>query len=305
MTNIFVTKELDDGTLQIGDGSKTPGNGFVDKENYSPDLIIPEKIGEKSVSVIGNMAFYLCSKISSVSFPSTLREIHNNAFDCVKFNSGFLDLSNYRINFIGTHSFSNCNLRNVRIGKYVEKITGAPFTTNFNLEKIVVDGENLYFSNDIQGALYDKKQTRLIEVPLSRKNFTIPDSVTFIDYKAFEYTEISVISIPSSVNRIGTHGFFRCNALKEVYVYCKLTEKMKNMFSSINHEVKVYFMRRNKVNTDLFLSCSEPKIYTCSEYEGNFSKYIPTKIESACNVPKVITRIACNKYRSSVNMFVV
>lgn len=289
MSDIFVTKKLGDGTLQIGNSSGVDGNGFIDKENYPTDLVIPEEIGTSRVSIIGKYAFRKCSKIKSIKFPKTIIEIQNYAFDYVYLSIDTFDLSDYKLRTLGRQVFSSNDIKKVILGKEIEKIINCPFTTNRNLDAIIVDKENKYFSNDMQGALYDKKQTRLIEIPLNRKNFTIPETVSIIEDRAFEYVKLSMIVMPSSIKSINGNAFYGCDLLEEIYIYCKLTNKMINMFYGINHEMRVFYMRKGTVNVQLFSQCVKPSISVCSDYKGNFSNYQPVIEESFCFTPKIVT----------------
>ena len=295
MTSNFVIRDLSDGTLQIGDGSKTAGNGVLDKTLVSANFIIPEKINNKYVTVIGQYAFYCLSGIKTISFPNSLKEIQYSAFDGVHLNIDVLDLTGSQLKILGTYAFSSNVFRKALLGKEVERIDGCPFISNSLLEEIIVDEQNKFFSNDIQGALYDKKQTRLIQVPLNILNFTIPETVTFIDFKAFEYVIISTLTIPSGVKRIAQTAFLSCNSLKEIYFYCTLTDKMQLMFHSIKQELKIYYMRERSVTVPLFQDSVAQKVYVCSKYKGSFSNYTPIIKEGSCFVPNYITNFKCNR----------
>ena len=96
MSNYLNLIKLPDGTLKVGDDSDTNGNGLKDINNIPAHVEIPF-----GVTIIGRKAFYQCI-IGSVSFPSSLIEIRDSAFDqsqiqneTFEFPSSLLKLGHY------------------------------------------------------------------------------------------------------------------------------------------------------------------------------------------------------------------
>lgn len=67
----FICREIKLGDIEIMEYAN---------EYASGDLIIPDKIRGRSVTTIGNSAFYLCRKLTDVTIPEDLISIGGNAF---------------------------------------------------------------------------------------------------------------------------------------------------------------------------------------------------------------------------------
>jgi hypothetical protein len=82
-----------------------------------------------------------------------------------------------------------------------------------------VDAGNQNYSS-IDGVLFNKTQTTLIQCPTSIKNvYTIPSLVTAVGNYAFSgCREITGVIIPSSVNSIGSYAFFGCREITGVII---------------------------------------------------------------------------------------
>ena len=151
---------------------------------------------QDSVTTIGERAFYLCEGLTSVEIPDSVTTICDLAFyQCTSLTS--LEIPNSVIT-IGNRPFQNCK----------------------NLESIYVDDDNLYFSSDSNGILFNKQQTTLIHAPQAISgDYTIPDGVIEIGSYAFaESNSLTSVEIPASVNTIGDLAFFLCSSLKGIYV---------------------------------------------------------------------------------------
>jgi len=79
---------------------------------------------------------------------------------------------------------------------------------------ITVDANNLNYSS-LNGVLFDKNKTKLIQCPISKVgSYTIISSVTTIGAWAFENCKfLTTINLPPSLNKIEAGAFSYCNAL--------------------------------------------------------------------------------------------
>ena len=185
----------------------------------------------KGVTTIGDAAFDFCQNLRSVTIPKSVTSIGNNAFeDCfnlanVTIGSGVItigadafdycqSLTNITIpdsvSSIGDGAFEDCaSLTNVTIGSGVTSIGDSPFEYCGSLAVINVDMGNTFYSS-LDGVLFDKSQTTLIEYPAGNlaTSYTIPNSVTTIGDSAFEYCgSLTIVIIPNSVASIGADAF--------------------------------------------------------------------------------------------------
>jgi hypothetical protein len=89
-----------------------------------------------------------------------------------------------------------------------------------NLTSITVDINNANYSS-LDGVLFNKNKTTLILFPVGKGGSytTIPNSVTSIGYRAFQFcTNLTSIVIPDSVTSIGVYAFISCTNLTYVVI---------------------------------------------------------------------------------------
>lgn len=191
------------------------------------------------------------NSIKAISIPYTITKIGDRAFyGCRLWNGVKLPKS---LKEIGEHAFYKTNISLIEIPSSVEKIGFMAFGYCTELEKICIDENNSSYCS-VDGVLYDKKMTKLIQVPGARDgSFTIPESICDItgafegceyitsvtlpnsiqeigDY-TFRYCHLNTIEIPSSVTKIGNHAFEHCE-LTTITLPESITEIGSNAFAS-------------------------------------------------------------------------
>lgn len=101
------------------------------------DVTIPSKIGEYTVTAIGNSAFDGNEKITSVTIPGTVKEIRQYAFRSCK-NLKKITLQE-GVESIGYYAFAGCtNLTEVNLPTTLNYIENLAFRSCVNLEQIVI-----------------------------------------------------------------------------------------------------------------------------------------------------------------------
>lgn len=158
---------------------------------YFQDVQLPLP---SNIEAIGYMAFYKAEffdengeKVSAINIPEKVKTIGKEAFS----GSSVAGESAY-----------------VSIPASVESIG----VDAFNYPVFDVDPENVYYSSDELGVLYDKGKTNIIRVPYhtDKIEYVIPDTVTTIEPSAFGACVFSKIIIPASVISIGDESFRGC-----------------------------------------------------------------------------------------------
>ena len=185
----------------------------------------------KGVTTIGDAAFDFCQNLRSVTIPNSVTSIGDSAFeDCfnlanVTIGSGVITIGDDAFDYcqsltnltlpdsvtsIGNGAFEDCaSLTNVTIGSGVTTVGESPFEYCGNLAAINVDMGSTFYSS-LDGVLFDKSQTTLIEYPAGNLAtfYMIPNSVTTIGDSAFAYCgSLTSVSIPNSVTSIGADAF--------------------------------------------------------------------------------------------------
>ena len=218
---------IENGVTSIGECAFCECNGLT-------SISIPA-----SVTSIGAEAFNGCSKLTTVSIPASVTSIGNYAFGyCSALTSIEIPAS---VTTIGEEAFNNTALTSIEIPASVTSIGNGVFNDCEKLTSITVAEGNANYSNDTNGALFNKGMTTLIKYPkgnnadsyeipasvtsICEKAFadcedletvTLPDNVTSIGDDAFNNTALTSIEIPASVTSIGKGAFHLCSSLASV-----------------------------------------------------------------------------------------
>ena len=196
---------IEDGVTSVAD----------DVFSFLPNLTSVTLSG--SVESIGERAFMECTQLTHIDIPEGVKTIGYCAF-------------NYC-----------CSLASAKIPSSVTSLGSGVFSSCLELTSITVSADNEYYSS-IDGVLFNKAQTELIEYPCARSgaylipdgvttigdgafgscgkltSITIPDGVTSIGDSAFAVcTGLTDVTIPASVTSIGQYAFILCDALETVY----------------------------------------------------------------------------------------
>ena len=176
----------------------TTVNGTITITGYTGPggaVVIPDTIDGLPVTLIGYSAFSGNTSLTSVTIPGSVTSI-------------------------GVYAFASCaGLTSVTIGSGVTSISFGAFKSCTSLSAITVDALNSFYSS-VDGALFDKSQTLLIQCPEGKTgSYTISDGVTGIGVYAFwSCTRLTSVTIPGSVTSIGGGAFFDCTNLLAISV---------------------------------------------------------------------------------------
>ena len=232
-------------TLTIS-GTGAMANYYYDNTNgstapwASQSANIKTLVLPSGMTTIGNYAFYGCNGLTSVTIPNSVTIIGYNAFDYCSGLTGALTIPN-SVTSIGVEAFRYCSgltgaltIPNsvTTIGgsafRYCSGLTGAltipnsvttiggyAFSGCSGLTSIDVGESNTQYSS-IDGVLFNKNQTTLIQYPAGKQgsSYIIPNSVTTIENAAFyECSGLTSVTIPNSVTSIGNGAFADCSGL--------------------------------------------------------------------------------------------
>ena len=161
------------------------------------------------VASIGDQAF-AWSGLTSVIIPGSVTSVGNSAFqDCFSLANAVIAVG---VTTIGDQAFQNTGLISVIIPRSVTYVGNYAFSSTgvepAGLKSITVDAQDPFYSS-LNGVLFDKMQTTLIQYPGAvGGSYTIPDGVTSIGVGAFmACRNLNSVTIPGSVTNIGDYAF--------------------------------------------------------------------------------------------------
>ncbi|MBR4691209.1 MAG: leucine-rich repeat domain-containing protein [Oscillospiraceae bacterium] len=194
-----------------------------------------------SVTEIGEYAFSKCGSLTGVSIPDSVTKIGRDAFsNC----SNLTDVSiPDSVSEIGSFAFYYCSsLTGVSIPDSVSEIGNCAFYGCSSLTGITVDQANPSYK-DVDGVLFDKSGTYLIQFPWSRGGaYIIPDGVTEIGENAFSYCSgLTRVTIPDSMTAVGSYAFDHCSGLTTVAIPDSVTKIGSRAFAWCNSLTDVYY----------------------------------------------------------------
>lgn len=177
-------------------------------------------LSTSNIENIQSYAFSECTSLTSVKFPSSLRQIYGNAFSetpalqAVTFNDG--------LDGIGGSAFSNSGLTTVTLPNSLTYLGSSAFSSCKDLASISIG-------------------TGITEIPYNcftgcnaLTSVDLPEHVTSIGGSAYSYCNGLVsITLPSSIQAVGASAFASCSNLEEVVIPDNVTTLGEKAFQYV------------------------------------------------------------------------
>lgn len=162
------------------------------------------------VKIIGLTAFSNCKSLAEINIPDSVESIESAAFkNCSLLTKVTLPDS---VAEISSGAFSGCqNLESIYIGSGLKQINidalNGLFAGDSKLQKIEVSPDNKAFTTD-GNVLMSKDKTKIVYFPMSTTGeYTVPDSVKEIGFRAFSQAGIDSIVLPENLETVGEYAF--------------------------------------------------------------------------------------------------
>ena len=187
-----------------------------------------------SVTSIGGYAFRYCSGLTSVTIPDGVTSIGSSAFgSCDNLSTARVTQCVMDKRFSSV--FSEKSILCLQIGTDVTAIDETDFSSGVpSLVKIEVEaGNTSYYVSSTDGCLYSMAGDVLLLCPRNATRITIPNGVTKIGNRAFQYcTNLVSVVIPETVKTIGTFSFAYCSKLNGVTIPKSVESLPSSAFTS-------------------------------------------------------------------------
>lgn len=244
--------------------------------NIGPYYEVPQ-----SVVRIDRMAFYNCKNLEEISLHDNIRTIGNHAFGCCKKLKRIVIPKKLKV--IETHTFEDCvSLSEVVLQSGLKEIEWYAFYGCSSLHHIhipesvrhinthiasslrdySVSPDSKHFAT-IDGVLFNKNLTKLIEMPRGRKirNYVIPDCVVEIGYDAFWLCKsLRHVTLPIGLRRIGKGAFGDCISLHEIQLPDGIDTILENTFRYCEALKSIKLPRHlKKIGEGAFFCCDSLK----------------------------------------------
>lgn len=189
--------------------SSTLDSATLTPSSPPADIILPDNI--KHISNIFRNA-----NIRSIELSSNITELGSHAFEfCTSLES--IDLKN--VERIYGEAFAYCTmLEELNLPESLEYFDPLALYSSWSGEQsfthITVDENNPVYSS-VDGILFNKDMSELINATYASGSYTVPQSVERIGDHAFSRSKIEFIDL-SNVKHIGNRAFYECTLLTEL-----------------------------------------------------------------------------------------
>ena len=244
----------------------------VTAANNTHSITIPRTVTHDSITYIvtriGDVAFYACSSLTSISIPNSITSIGEGAFyRCSSLAS--INIPN-GVTSIGYATFYECSsLTSINIPNSVTSIGEWAFShcsalTSINIPNGVTSiGRNAFSHCSALTSIHIPNGVTSIEHETfwecsSLSSASIGNSVTSIGYNAFwSCSSLTSVNIPNGVTSIKGCAFYRCSALTSITIPNSVTSIEDGAFAHCSALTSIHIPDSvTSIGDDAFLECS-------------------------------------------------
>lgn len=186
-------------------------------------ILIPE-----SIKRIGAMAFFLCTKLEYINLHDGIESIGEGAFsDCSALTNINIPA---KITRIESETFGCTGIRDVYIPENITYIAYWAFRDCDGLVISCYEGSSAH-----QFAVSRGFDFVLLDTPLNRADFVLPESTRIIEAEAFSGVPAKRVRLPEACTQIGAKAFAYCQNLVAIYIPADCTSIATNAFIGIDN----------------------------------------------------------------------
>lgn len=214
------------------------------------------------VKKVGDYSFYkyINGKLTEVIIPESVDKIGDYGFNGLNIDHLIIPDG---VSYIGEWAFACCfNLTNIVIPASVTYIGNYVFSYCINLNSISVDKNNIYYSSDEDGVLFNIDKSVLIQYPLAtnRTTYQIPTGIKNVGCGAFSGCKNLInVSVANTVEIIEDDAFEGCDALKNITLGGKVSKIGVQAFNACNNLANVYYygdiQQWNNIDFTIYNQC--------------------------------------------------
>lgn len=267
------TLKISDSVTKIGEGAFANVEGLkkiiipgsvkeIGKNAFAHNPTLETVSMEEGVEIIGESAFFGCGKLKNVSMPESLFEIRSSAFmnasslEKIKISSKVRIINSYtfsgdinlkeailpeNVETIARKAFEGTKFEEIVIPEKVKKIEVGVFDGNLQLNDIKIQGRDPQYVYE-SGMLMPKEKDNILFISdkylKSINTFSIPNGVTGFRLNISQYTNITKIIIPDTINDMGIEVF--PTTINEIEV------SENNKTFAINKDKKILYIKNSK-----------------------------------------------------------
>lgn len=220
-------------------------------DDNKTEIVIPD-----GISAIGPSAFSFCEKIISVSIPNSVIRIDDYAFYfCKNLKEVIIPDS---VAYIGACAFNSCErLRHIRLPDGITRIEKGTFCECHSLEDIDIPKYIQYIGKC--AFMFCQKL----------KSVIIPEGLKDIGNSAFLGCGLKEVVLPYSIDKLRTHVFGTCLALRTVIIHNDHMSIDENAFISSKH---ITIKCNRNSNVELFARGHDiPCKYLADHHDNDFT----------------------------------
>ena len=161
----------------------------------------------ETLTNIGAYAFGQCTRLTSIELPETVQTIAEGAFrDCARLS--YVEVvTGGALESVGSQAFAYCGITTFEIPAKLSQLAADAFLGAGSIRSITVASGNETYCLANQ-ALYNAAKTKLIYYPAGlAKSYAVEEGTTEIGANAFAYAMAGEITLPSGLTTIGAYAF--------------------------------------------------------------------------------------------------